>query len=271
LAKALIFDFYQNSTINKEVPFSDYKSEIGKLFSEQISFIKLIHNTFNDSYIHLTENDNSLINVDYYLRQDNKIILIEYKDNVVPDEIKNGRFSQIKDYFDTILIKNKNGKPKGVKQLANQIITISKNFQKIEDFSKLKIDKNRIIIFPVIVTKDISFSVAGLNDYLSKTFNNDIAVIKNDFFFIENVTIIDLNSFYEWTELFKEGTTFFHSVLYRYHLKLGYLKESSKRDPKPNNLIRSVGSFSQTMTAPITKQINETSAFKEIITRLDIK
>jgi hypothetical protein len=220
---ALIFDFYHNSTINKNVSFSDYKSEIGKLFSEQVSFINLIHNTFNNSYIHLTENENSLINVDYYLRKDNKIILIEYKDNVVSDEIKNGRFSKIKDYFDTILIKNKNGKPKGVKQLANQIIAIHKNFQKIEDFSKFKIEKNRIIIFPVIVTKDISFSVAGLNDYLNKTFINDIAGIKGDFFFVENVTIIDLNSFYEWTELFKEETTCFHAVLYRYHLKLSYL------------------------------------------------
>lgn len=267
---ALIFDFYYNSTIKKNVPFSDYKSEIGKLFSEQILFVKLIRNTFNDKYIHLTENENNLINVDYYLRQDNIIILIEYKDNVVPDEIKNGRFSQIKEYFDTILFKNKNGKPKGVKQLANQIITMSKNFQKIEDFSKLKIDKNRIIVFPVIITKDISFSVAGLNDYLNKTFRNEIASINSDFFLVENVTIIDLNSFYEWTELFKEETISFQSVLYRYHLKLSYLKESSKRDPKPNNLIKSIGSFSQTMTAPITKQINETSAFKEIITRLDI-
>ena len=122
----------------------------------------------------------------------------------------------------------------------------------------------------MIITKDISFSVAGLNDYLNKVFRKDITALDNDFFLIEDVVIIDLNAFYEWSELFQEEISSFQSVLYRYHLRLSYLKESSKRDPKPINLIRSIGSFSQTMNPPTTKLINETSAFKEIIKRLGI-
>jgi hypothetical protein len=267
---ALIFDFYHNSSIKKDVPFSDYKSEIGNKFSEKVIFFNLIRKTFNNKYIHLTETENKLINIDYYLRQANIIILIEYKDNIVPDEIKNGYFSQIKDYFDTTLIKNKNGKSKGVKQLINQIKTLNENFHKIENFSELNIEKKRIIIFPVIITRDISFSVAGLNEYLNKVFRNGIVTLKNDFFSIEDLVLIDLNAFIDWSELFQEEILSFPSVLNSYRLRLSYLKENSKRDPKPNNLIKSVGSFSQTLKPPTTKQVNETSAFKEIVKRLEL-
>lgn len=269
--KALIFDFYHNSTIKKAISFTDYKSEVGAKFSEQISLNNIIRKSFGNSYKHLTSSENDLITIDYYLRQENIIILIEFKDITVPDDIKNGKFTQIKEYFDTNLILSKNGKPKGVTQLINQIRTINENFYDLEDFKSINIEKRRLIIFPVLITKDFTFSVSGLNDYLNNVFRREVRTIKKDFFSIEDIVQIDFNSFIEWAEIFSEGKITFQTALNNYHHRLCYLKENNDRFPTPNNLIRSLGSFSQTMTLPTTRQLNETSAFKEIVARLELK
>jgi hypothetical protein len=269
---ALIFDFYQNSTIKKEIQFPDFKSEIGSKFSEKEAFVTHIKNTFiNPKYKHLTSDENGSILIDYYLRLDNMIVLIEYKDYVVPDTIKNGDYEQIKEYFITNLIKSKTGRAKGVLQLINQIDVLNKDCQSIEDFSTLGIDKTRLIIFPVIITKDHSFTVPGLNDYLNKFFKKETKSKDYSFFLIEDLTLIDLKSFMDWSDTFIIDKQTLPSLLHKYHLKISYHIESKLRDPNSRSVLDCIASFSHLMIPENKNIITETAAFKEIVKRLKLE
>jgi len=262
---ALIFDFYYNSTIKDEMRFDDYRSEIGLKFSEKNYLVTFLRNTFNSSnYIHLTSEDNEAITSDYYLRLDNKIIIIEYKDYIMADAIKHSNYNQIKEYIDVNFIRSKKGKPKGVTQLITQIDKLDKEYNIIEDFIEIGLDKSRLIIFPVIITKDFSFTVNGLNHYLNEHFKSEIRKKKYPFFLIEDLIIVDLKRLMDWAEDLESDKLSLPSLLNNYLLKLSFYKEVTKRAGGRKYVLDSIASFNHLMIKNETKNITETKVFQEI-------
>lgn len=269
---ALVFDFYHNSTIREEMRFEDYKSEIGLKFSEKNFLVSFLRNTFkNSKYTHLTSEDNEAITADYYLRIDNKIIIIEYKDCIMADAVKNSNYDHIKEYFNKIFIRNIAGKPKGVTQLISQIDKIDKEYNRIEDFIEIGIDKSRLIIFPVLITKDFSFTVNGLNHYLNEHFKKEIKKKAYPFFSIEDLILVDLKRLMDWAEDLEKDKLTLPSLLNNYHLKLSFYKEAMKRENGQKYVFNSIGSFNHLMIPEETKIITETKAFQEIIEYLKLK
>lgn len=268
---ALIFDFYQNSTINQVMRFEEYKSEIGLQFSEKSFLVSFLRNTFrNPKYTHLTSEINKAITSDYYLRIDNKIIIIEYKDCTMADEIKNSSFDRIMEYFEATFIQSKRGKPKGVTQLIAQIDRIDKEFNRIEDFVEIGIEKSRLIIFPVIITKEFSFTVNGLNDYLNKHFKREISKRKYPFFLIEDLIIVDLKRLMDWAEDLESGIISLPSLLNNYLLKLSFYREAIQRRDGQKYVLNSIASFNHLMIKAETKNITETKVFHEITRHLKL-
>ena len=269
---ALIFDFYYNSTIKNDIPFHDFKSEIGMEFSEKNFLVSFLKDTFKDSkYLHQTSEDNEAITSDYYLRLDNKIILIEYKDYIMADSMKNGSYNQIKEYLNTNFIKSKNGRAKGVTQLISQIDKIDKDYQTIEDFSKIGLDKSRLIIFPVIITKDFSFNVNGFNHYLNKHFKKEIKTKNLPFFLINDLILVDLKRLMDWADDLTNDKLTFPSLLYNYLLKLEFYREASQRKNGSKNVLDSIASFSFLMIPNKPNDITETEEFQKILNRLKLE
>jgi hypothetical protein len=268
----LIFDFYYNSTIKNDIPFHDFKSEIGMEFSEKNFLVSFLKNTFKDSkYLHQTSEDNEAITSDYYLRLDNKIILIEYKDYIMADSLKNSSYNQIKEYFNTNFIKSENGRAKGVTQLISQIDKIDKDYQTIEDFSKIGLDKSRLLIFPVIITKDFSFNVNGLNQYLNNHFKKEIKDKNLSFFLINDLILLDLKRLMDWAEDLMSDKLTFPSLLYNYLLKLEFYREASQRKDGLKNVLDSIASFSFLMIPNKPKDITEKEEFQKILNRLKLE
>jgi hypothetical protein len=269
---ALIFDFYYNSSIKDDISFHDYKSDVGLKFSEKNFLVSFLKNTFKSSkYHHLTSDNSESISCDYYLRLDNKIILIEYKDYTMADSIKNGNYEQIKEYLDTNFIKSKKGKAKGVTQLQLQIDRINKNCQAIEDFDKIGMDKSRFIIFPVIITKDFSFNVNGINHYLNQQFTKEISSKRYPFFLITDLILVDLKRLMDWSyDLVNDNITL-PSLLYKYLLKISYFKEGTLRKNGSRSVLDSLGSFSHLMIPEENNIITETKEFQDVLERLKLE
>jgi hypothetical protein len=269
---ALIFDFYQNSTIKPKMRFEEYKSEIGLLFSEKSFLVGFLRNTFrNSKYTHLTSEINEAITSDYYLRIDNKIIIIEYKDCTMADAIKNSSYDLIKEYFETIFIQSKRSKPKGVTQLIAQIDRIDKEYDRIEDFVKIGIEKSRLIIFPVIITKDFSFTVNGLNHFLNEHFRKELSRRKYPFFLIEDIILVDLKRLMDWSDDLECGRITLPSLLNNYLLKLSFYTEAIQKEGGQKYVLDSIASFNHLMIPQETKNITETNAFQEILKYLKFK
>jgi len=187
------------------------------------------------------------------------------------DSIKNGSYEQIKEYIDTNFIKSKKGKAKGVTQLLLQIDRLNNNCQAIEDFKKIGLDKSRFIIFPVIITKDFSFNVNGINHYLNNQFKKEIKSKGYPFFLITDLILVDLKSLMDWSDDLVTDKITLPSLLYNYLLKISYFKEATTKENGSKSVLDSLGSFSHLMIPKENRIITETKEFQEILDRLKLE
>ena len=216
--KGLIFDFYHSTNLQetRNLSFEDYKSRLGESFSEKQFFKEILTEIYSnyDDVVLLTDEDSENYNFDFYLRIDNKIIIIEFKDYLMLDYIKNNSFEKIKKYIDSKFIKTEDNN-KAIIQLKNQILNINENPNIYEpDLDRIK---NRLFIYPVTVYTDWSFSVAGINNYLNEEFFKIMNQYKTDFFIIRSFTMLSLDLFMENFDYLKENKLSLINLLESYY------------------------------------------------------
>ena len=138
---------------------------------------------------------------DYYIRDKGKIYVFEYKNIFIGAKTKHSYdYTTIKEEIFKKLVKNEKNSPKGVSQLVEVIEKIKKgDFNKFDEF-----DTDNVIIYPVIIYVDFSFNLAGINYILNKEFQEQIEnrKIKN-VYKIKDLTMIDLDSFIKFQDLFR--------------------------------------------------------------------
>ena len=187
LYQGLIFDFWNvvkengGQNLKGEVikGFDDFKSILGEEFSEPELLYDIMNKSFTSDIIKIEGRimkANGIIGEpDYYARVGNSIFIFEYKDYILSDKVKMSKdFSEIKT---TILDKicKDNGKiKKGGGQLLYNIDRIVNHniLDKLDDFSK-----DEVIIYPILVINDKSFSAMGINYVFTQEFIN-LAKIK---------------------------------------------------------------------------------------------
>ena len=259
---ALLFDFYYNSPLCRKKQFIQYKNDIGKEFSENILFSNIISRVFHDkNYIHITPDKNKHINVDYYLRKNNIIFLFEYKDYTVSDIVKNGSYQTIKNYIDKHFIETENGQKKGVFQLSTQIETLISKFSEIEKKFESELEMRRLIIFPIIIVKDNSFTLPGLNSYLKEVLLEKTKFYNKHFFLISALTIIELDTFISLEDKLINKELLLETLIHNYHIKIGTYKYLNNKNKNPESHFSSLLSF----TDCIENKIILTQPFSERI------
>jgi hypothetical protein len=230
--ESLYFTF---NTINNQLEGTEdyilnFKSNIGKKFSEEILFTKLIKSLFPRSNIHLnyqqlTQNTDP----DYYLRNGNHILLFECKDNLIAKEyLETNSLDILIPELKKVFIedfKKKKVKKKAIKQLINNINRIYN-----KDFSDFQYNPNNCRIYPIIIVHNKFFSNTGINYLVNRWFKSLIKdeknIVKKN---IINITIIDINTLISHNGLFKQSKYKLHKMIDRYHL---FLKESSRKKYK---------------------------------------
>ena len=219
LYKAQVFAF--KAFIESKGYLENFLSVKGKDFMEDIYFRKIMLRCF-PKYItldgdHATK-DNGDELCDYYIRDDNKVLLIEFKDVLLNAEVKVGA-DQKKIYaeLDKKFIRNQKNKPKGVTQLHNAIVYLENNDIRQDVLS----DMETLEIYPTVVYTDQSFGNDGLNEVFNQKFSDLIKVSNLNKLVVRGVTFINLNYFEVHEEYFLTGLIDIFDFLDGYQ---GYVK-----------------------------------------------
>lgn len=192
--KCLYFTF---NAINSELKgkkeyVKDFKGDIGKYFSEKILLNKIIKDAIGKKYKHLGYSElQKEGRPDYYIRNGKNIFLFECKDNLIKKSvIESANIDQFISELDHIFIKSKDGQRKAIRQLIYNIKDIREG-----DFEEDKeINPTKNIIYPIIVTNNTIFSLAGMNLLINEWFFNELKICNIDIQGIKNLTLININT-----------------------------------------------------------------------------
>jgi len=208
--KSLYFTFKEindsfvglDNYINKD----QFRSDIGLKFSEKTLMNRILKDALGNKYKQLGyEKLKRDGNPDYYIRDGKHILLFECKDNLIGKKvIENADIEKFIIELKHLFLNNKNGKPKAIKQIINNIVTIRKG-EFIEDKG---IDTNNNVIYPILITHNSILSLPGVNILIDEWFFNELDLLKVDKKNIKHLTIIDINTFILFQGLIsKKGNT----------------------------------------------------------------
>jgi len=191
--KTQIFSFY--SFLKMKGIKGDFLADKGKNFTEMIYLPDILKACFPD-YVTFFGDDctNSAGEelCDAYLRDNNKICLIEFKDVLLNAGVKNSADKEILfAEFDKKFVANQTNKPKGITQLINAIKDIAKTGVLFD----IEIPNLGIEIYPVVMYTDLSFGADGMNKIFKEKFREEISKLDLKNLIVKDVTFINLNFF----------------------------------------------------------------------------
>lgn len=234
----LIFDFHNKSGIKQikgYASFGDYKSKLGQTYSNDF-FMQTMKNIFARSgWIALKEEErNKDCNYDFYIRFQNHVFILEFKDNLFP---LSENFEEIKTTLDKKIIEEK-----GVSQLVDQIIKLSNNPKIFDEFEEF--DNSRLFVYPIIVYTDYSFGMPGISHYINTAFDKKLSMnIKSKFFSVNPITLIDFDFFLENYDEFKNGELSLVKILNSYFQKKRFNFEIQQKFPSTQNMLAMFDGF----------------------------
>lgn len=197
----------------------DFMSIFGNEFSETGLFYSVMEYAFEKSgYVKFSgqriKEEITDGEPDYYMRDKAKVYLFEFKNIFLGAGIKHSNnYEQIESEIFKKLVTNQSNSAKGVTQLVNVIEKIRANeFEKFDNYNFAD-----TIIYPVIVYVDFSFNLSGINFILNKEFRRQLSekAIK-DTHKIKNLTLIDLDTFIKFQDLFRNKTLKLNNCLNEY-------------------------------------------------------
>lgn len=183
------------------------KQQVGERFSEQFLLYRTLEKTlFRRMPVRLT--GEALHKVlksgepDYYARRNNRVFVFEFKDVRLDAQTKSScNYVTIRQKLYNCFVENEDGRPKGVKQLAN---VIENKLPDILEKSDMTVPKVELKIYPIIVYTDGSFDIEGINYYLSGEFRRIIHVT-DDRYQVKDLVMVNLNLLMKLENFFVDG------------------------------------------------------------------
>lgn len=209
--------FAVSNFLRKEKITSDFLSIKGKDFTDKIYFPEIIKNCFPDYTNYFGDdckNSHKEELCDGYVRDGNKLILIEFKDVLLNAKIKNtaDEVALFRE-FHTKFVENQTGSPKGIRQLQAAIKDIESNGVIFDT----ELPNEKLTIYPIIVYTDLSFGADGLNKIYRKKFNDLIEPIQLTNFEVSELTFINLSFFEQRQDYFADGSDKIFELLENFH------------------------------------------------------
>jgi hypothetical protein len=228
LYHAIKFDF--GSTIiesgldfkkGKLKSLADFLKYYGEDFAEKGLFYEVIEYCFRRKKNYVLIRGEELKSVlkggepDYYIRDRSKIYLFEFKDSTISQAAKNSNnYEKIIQELNLKMYENEKGSPKGIRQIVNSVEVILQNTYHTTGIDSF--DPNHVIIYPIIIFTDFCFNTQGINYYLNQEFLQLLSEknIKSD---IRPLTLIDIDNFIKFQDLFRENKIALNQCLNYYH------------------------------------------------------
>jgi hypothetical protein len=212
--KAQVFSF--GSFIRAKGFRGEFLSEKGKNFMENIYLKSTIDSCFPNTVRFYGDdclNSNNEELCDVYLKENNKICLVEFKDVLLNASVKNsGDREKLFLEFDKKFVSNQSNKPKGLTQLINAIKDIELNGISFDD----SFSKNELEIYPIILYTDSSFGMEGINKMFNEKFLNGIKELGITLT-VKDITFINLSYFELHEDYFNQNFLNLFQLLDSYH------------------------------------------------------
>jgi hypothetical protein len=191
------FDLRSKSGLRKEMEGDVYNSDIAEYVLEKICFKSILSSMKVSRRETLLFDDGSDNSPDSYYGYKMTSLLFEFKGNMFPDRLlEKPSFETFKAYIDDRFVQNKDGKRKGVSQLAYQIDLMAKGKASWEPGSDQGKSIRKRRIFPVLSFDDYYFTMPGVNEYLNQAFQEKLTEDAKAKFDIMPVTLINLDVLY---------------------------------------------------------------------------
>lgn len=203
--QGFLFDF---AAITK-ISYDKLKTDMGNEFSEHVLFYMVMSKCFSNYGSTRLTGDEIRAKIgsgepDYYIRNGSEIFLFEFKDNLIPADIKYaGEAEKIKNGILERMEKNSDGKRKGITQLMNSIRDIGSGLynEKAVDHAQ----GNEIQIYPIIVHSDITLESCGVNYFLNKRMMSRVREFRPSNLAIRNLVMINIDTLIKLQDYFKAG------------------------------------------------------------------
>jgi hypothetical protein len=227
---ALLFDVFLDTDIKKSYStFADFKSlEIGKIV-ENIAAHALRYIVGSKGVIFQAEiTSDKLSTPDVYIRNGNRIYLVEVKSNIASDELKEEpTLEKIKKFIDERIntYRAKGVKPKGSGQLFEIVKYLDDNEFEFDRFQQRGFKRKNIKIYPIVIAADDCFNINGVNQYINRDFEEKIRV-SNFEVDVKPITIITIDLLVgEMLDL--KGNGKIHELFDKYH---SFSKEQERKE-----------------------------------------
>lgn len=203
LYDGLIYDFYSNSKISslgKFPGYVDFKRFTSVEITEKETLKKILNSIFpRASFLAFDEGKGG---PDAYVRVGKYIFIFEIKDAYFSSKaILSKEYQKIKEEIDKKYNTKKSGKKKnkGVWQLIEAINHCKTDTFESKSFEELRLKRRNLIIYPIMIYTDKTFSVPGIGQYLIEEFETGIKEqsLHNSFQQIQTLSYIRLDFFLE--------------------------------------------------------------------------
>lgn len=200
------------------VAYRSIKQQVGERFSEQYMLYRTLVNTLSRRMpVRICGQDLHKVlksgEPDYYARRNNRVFVFEFKDVRLDSQtISSCDYETIIQKLYNTFVFNEEGKPKGVKQLAN---VIENKLPEIISRIDTAVPNGKLKIYPVLVYTDGSFDIEGINYYLNGEFRRVIGSV-DDRFQVKDLVMVNLNLLMKLENYFRNGKIDLDKVMNEY-------------------------------------------------------
>ena len=200
------------------VAYRSIKQQVGERFSEQYMLYRTLVNTLSRRMpVRICGQDLHKVlksgEPDYYARRNNRVFVFEFKDVRLDSQtISSCDYETIRQKLYNTFVFNEEGKPKGVKQLAN---VIENKLPEIISRIDTAVPNGKLKIYPVLVYTDGSFDIEGINYYLNGEFRRVIGSV-DDRFQVKDLVMVNLNLLMKLENYFRNGKIDLDKVMNEY-------------------------------------------------------
>ena len=227
LYTSLIFKFkLLNSSLERNQTIKDFLQDFTTCFSEECLFDDTISDVFSKwkKAIKITgkecrEKNNGQSNhePDYYVRNWNRVYVIEYKDPLFKAEIKASHdFRQIKKYLEEKLVIKQNGDISAIEQISHNIKKIVSESEWFEWDEKVN-DNHKIQIYPILVVGNRVFKTPGITKILNDLLHESLKKYNIESPLIHDLLLVDIDTLLWFQYDFKVGYLDFQKVVKEYY------------------------------------------------------
>lgn len=206
------FSLFEQTNLNsKYSKLPLFLSDVNYYFSEKVLFLKVMNHLFSGRVDWTSEEDkNAGLLSDYYILKGNDLIIIEFKDSVMP---KKRKYIEIKETIDSKMVQKV-----GVIQLIKRIGELEMTPPLIMDKME-SIEMSHLRIIPIIMYTDYSFGTIGVNHYLNNIFRNQL----NTSLDVRDLILMDLGIFIRYAKGFEDNEFNLFQMIDTYY---DYLEQS---------------------------------------------